>query len=390
MDDWKRNVDAAFDLSRLIETAMGLMSFPSPTGSAGEVSDWLAEQLSREGFSVTRSTSGHSTAPAVVVRLPAEVGTKTLQFNGHLDTVHLPFAAPTLNGSRLRGSGACDMKGGLAAAIEGLRILRSIESTGRGAVLLTAHDLHEAPWGDGSQLEAMIREGIHGDAVLIPEPLSDVLPLAGRGSAIWKTRLKRQGAPIHEVLRPLDQGDVLLAGANLVEKLKKYDDELRSKWDPLAGRESIFIGQFHSGEIYNQYPQECWLEGTRRWLPGNDYRQVEVELRDLCMEVAKEHKLSASGNFMFVREAFRLDPSETIVEAFQAAHRVIAGASLKTGGKPFVDDGNTFWAFGKIPAITHGPLGGGQHTTDEWVDVDDLGRVAKLYALTALSYFNRQ
>ena len=55
-----------------------------------------------------------------------------------------------------------------------------------GSVLLTAHDLHEAPWGDGRQLNQLIREGLHGDAVLLPEPICNVLPVAGRGSATWK------------------------------------------------------------------------------------------------------------------------------------------------------------------------------------------------------------
>ena len=54
--------------------------------------------------------------------------------------------------------------------------------------------------------------------------------------------------------------------------------------------------------------------------------------------------------------------------------------------KPFVDDGNSFWSLAGVPAITHGPRAGGQHTLEEWVSVDDLERVALLYAATAASY----
>ena len=68
-------------------------------------------------------------------------------------------------------------------------------------MLLTAHDLHEAPWGDGRQLDQLIREGLHGDAVLLPEPLCNVLPVAGRGSATWKVVIRREGPPVHEVMR---------------------------------------------------------------------------------------------------------------------------------------------------------------------------------------------
>ena len=73
------------------------------------------------------------------------------------------------------------MKGGVAAAVEAVRALRDAGGLAAGSILLTAHDLHEAPWGDGRQLDQLIRDGIVGDAVLLPEPLRDVLPVAGRG-----------------------------------------------------------------------------------------------------------------------------------------------------------------------------------------------------------------
>ena len=63
---------------------------------------------------------------------------------------------------------------------------------------------------------------------------------------------------------------------------------------------------------------------------------------------------------------------------------------LPEGAKPFVDDGNSFWALAGIPAITHGPRAGGQHTVSEWVEIDDLVRVAKLYAATAILFCQSQ
>ena len=59
---------------------------------------------------------------------------------------------------------------------------------------------------------------------------------------------------------------------------------------------------------------------------------------------------------------------------------------LPIGPKPFVNDGNSFSALGGVPAITHGPRAGGQHTVNEWVEIDDLVRVALLYAATAVEF----
>ena len=120
---------------RLVDTAVKLIEVPSPTGSAGAVCDRLASLLREDGFTVERREAGHDTAPAVIVRLDSGRPGRTLQFNGHLDTVHLPFVAPGQDGGNLTGSGASDMKGGMAAAIEALRVLRDTRALQGGSVV---------------------------------------------------------------------------------------------------------------------------------------------------------------------------------------------------------------------------------------------------------------
>jgi succinyl-diaminopimelate desuccinylase len=89
---------------------------------------------------------------------------------------------------------------------------------------------------------------------------------------------------------------------------------------------------------------------------------------------------------LLIRDGFAIDPADPLVSAFQNVYQAIAGAPLPTGPKPFVDDGNSFGAIAGVPAITHGPLAGGQHTVSEWVEIDDLVRIAWLYAATAVAY----
>jgi succinyl-diaminopimelate desuccinylase len=371
---------------RLLETARRLVATPSRTGEAGAAADCLARLLTEEGFAVQRPVAGHPAAPAVVAQLDSGQPGPTLQFNGHLDTVHLPFVAPAIDGDLLTGSGSCDMKGGVAAAVEALLILRDTGALRAGSVLLTAHDLHEAPWGLGQQLDQMIRDGIVGDAVLLPEPLFTHLPLVGRGAATWKATLSRPGPPVHEVMRPLNEPSVIAAGAELILRLGRLQQQLAGLTDPIAGSESVFIGQIHSGEIFNQYPQTCRLDGTRRWLPGRKRDEVEKAFRDLLREAAEQTGVTIDLDYVFIRDAFRLDPEHPAVRAFQTAHGRLSGQPLPTGPKPFCDDGNSFYGLRNVPAITHGARSGGQHTLNEWVSLTDLQRVACLYALTAVVY----
>src|SRR5262249_38957937 len=163
--------------------------------------------------------------------------------------------------------------------------------------------------------------------------------------------------------------------------------------DPRAGPASLFIGQVHSGEIYNQYPVECRIEGTRRWLPGDSHARVKAELRGLLDRVAGETGTQIESRFLLVRDAFALDEESPLVHAFQSARQAAGDPPLPFGAKPFVDDGNSFFARAGIPAITHGPAATAQgpaatgaHTVDERVPVAELERVARTYALTAVAF----
>jgi acetylornithine deacetylase/succinyl-diaminopimelate desuccinylase-like protein len=381
---WNRILQAV-DRKRLLETAVALVEVPSKTGEAGAVSDRLAQLLAKDGLQVERPIAGHAAAPAVVARHDSGKPGRTLQFDGHLDTVHLPFVPPAVADGRLTGSGSADMKAGIAAAVEALRVLLETKALDAGSILLTAHDLHETPWGDGSQLDRLLAEGYVGDAVLLPEYLNDRLAVVGRGGLVWKASIRRSGAPIHEVLRPAEPS-VISAGAKLVTALFGLNDRLATKSDPLAGSESVFIGQMHSGEIFNQYPQECRLEGTRRWLPGTRRPDVEAELHALFDDVAQATGTNVSAEFMIMRDAFRLNLDDPFVACFQQAYAATTEKPLPIGAKPFCDDGNSFWSLAGIPAITHGPTASGAHTLNEWVWIDDLVRIAGLYALTAAMY----
>jgi acetylornithine deacetylase/succinyl-diaminopimelate desuccinylase-like protein len=370
---------------RLLETARKLIAVPSRTGEARAVLDCLAGLLSAEGLTVDRPNGGYPQAPAVAVRWPGARPGRTLQFNGHLDTVHLAYVPPSVNGDLLHGSGSADMKTGTAAAVEAILALRDTDALERGSVLLTAHDLHETPWGDGRQLNALIAAGYVGDAVLLPEYLNTVLPVIGRGGFTWRVTIARPGPPIHEVMRP-PEPSVIAAGAELARRLTAHDAELAQKRDPLAGAESVFIGQIHSGEIFNQYPQMCMLEGTRRWLPGTRQADAEAGFRRVVDETARATGTTMTAELCLMRDAFRLDRENPFVTCFQGAYQSLSGTPLPIGAKPFCDDGNSFWALANIPAITHGPRAGGAHTLEEWVSISDAVRVAKLYALTAIEF----
>src|SRR4029453_12851966 len=110
------------------------------------------------------------------------------------------------------------------------------------------------------------------------------------------------------------------------------------------------------------YPKTCMLEGTRRWLPGTDPAEVEGEVRGLVGAIERDHGVAAECDWRFIRGVFPVDESDPFVAAFQECHTAVSGSPLPTGPKLFVDDGNSFSSLAGIPAMTHGPRGGGSHT----------------------------
>lgn len=384
--DVVQQVRSAVQPQRLLETAVALIEIPSPTCSAAAVADRLEQIARSDGFEVQRVEANWPDAPAVVVRHRTGQPGRTLQFDGHLDTVHLPFVPPRFENGILFGSGASDMKGGVAAALEAMRALRDTRLLHEGGVLLTAHDHHESPWGDGRQVDGLIDAGILGDGVLLPEYLCDLLPTVSRGLAVLEARFVRDGLPVHEVLGGMEAPSVIAAGADLVLRLRELDRQLQARPHASGTRASCFVGQIHGGEIFNQSPVELTVHGTRRWLAGTAAAEVQVEFEQLCREVADRHHVQAQPRWHFTKDAYELDASDPLVAAFQAAHECLAGRPLPLGPKPFVDDGNTYGARGGIPAITHGPNARGAHTLHEEVPLDELVRVAAQYALTAAAF----
>ena len=380
-------ITRAVDEKRLLDTAVSLIELPSPTLSAGAVADRLAEILVAEGFAVERPEADWPEAPAVVARLESGQPGRVLQFDGHLDTVHLPFVAPRIENGILYGSGSSDMKGGIAAFVEALRVLRDTDAIQRGGVMITAHDHHEAPWGDRRQLLALIREGYIGDGVLLPEYLGDVLPVAGRGMAVFSIEIERDGEPVHEVLRPAGLPDVVGVGAELIQRLKALCERLSAKIAPHVGSDSVFVGRMESGEIYNQSPVKCRIEGTRRWVAAGSGPKAKRELEELLAALAVESGTRVNlVDWVVPGDAFTVDEQSPLFAAFQGAHEAVTGNVLKVGAKPFIDDGNGFMNVGGVQALTHGPCATGAHTLDEEVPVAELLRVAKVYALTAFDF----
>ena len=161
----------------------------------------------------------------------------------------------------------------------------------------------------------MIREGLVGDAVLLPEYLATPLPVAGRGLAIFQATVRRDGEPVHEVLRPPGTPDVVAAGAQLVNRLHTWNEKLRENSHPLVGHDSTFVGNLQAGEIYNQSPTECFVQGTRRWVPPASSTAVQDEFSQVLAGIAAATGTEIDVEFAVQGGAYQIDSECRFVHA---------------------------------------------------------------------------
>lgn len=362
---------------RLRDLTLELVRVESPTGETRAAADLYARQLADLGMDVEVQRDAFPATPTVIGRLRGARPGPTVVLNGHLDTVPIPHGAPHVDGDRVYGRGAADMKGALACAAEAARVLGS--GVFAGELVVVAIGLHEAPGGRGEDLTHLLANGFTADYAVVCELTQPgKVVVAHMGQATAEITVSRPGMPTHELQTPPGTPHPLLAAAQAVEAIRRRNEELARVEHPLVGSETYFVGELHGGDFFNRFPATCRIVGTRRWAPGNSLAAVEAEYRALLAGVAEETGCEIELDLRLVRGEYGIDSTHELVRALQAAHEEVTGSGLEPVGWKVVADGAVFSAAG-IPTVYHGPVGSGAHADVEYMEVAELERAANVY-----------
>jgi acetylornithine deacetylase len=347
-------------------------------GGAGEreiaayVSGWA-----RTGGLEVDTLEATAGRPSVVVRARGTGGGRSLLLCGHLDTVSVEGMrepGPRIDGDRLYGRGAYDMKAGVAAALIACREAATRDLAGDVIAAAVADEEH-ASLGVQEVLET-----VRADAAIVTEPTELELVVAHQGF-VW-SEIEVRGRAAHGS-RPHLGVDAIVKSGPILTALGALDAELDARTHPLLGRGSVHASVVHGGEELSSYPARCVVGLERRTLPGESAAVVEAELAALlgaCRHADPE--LHAEARTLLVREPFEVPQDAEIVETVGAAAADVLGRPPAIGGASFWADA-AFIAAAGVPTVMFGPAGEGAHAAEEWVSIASTETVARTLVAVA-------
>jgi acetylornithine deacetylase len=311
--------------------------------------------------------------PNVVARVGSGEG-PTLVLCGHLDTVGTAGMEhafdPRVEGDRMFGRGAYDMKCGVAACMATAAELAREPFPGWLMLALVADEEYASI---GAQ--AFV-DRHRADACILTEPSEGQLVLAHKGF-LW-AEVATQGRAAHGSRWDLGDSAVARMGP-VISALDGFDREvLRARTHPMVGPASMHCAMVNGGVGLSTYAAACRLQLERRTLPGETAAGALEEIVAVVREVDDRATVTAGLS----RAPMLCPPEAPIASAVRAAASEVLGKPVREVGVQYWMDAAIFDAAG-IPTVDFGPTGAGAHETVEWVSLESVAATARVLALAA-------
>jgi succinyl-diaminopimelate desuccinylase len=329
---------------------------------AGFVKGWLeardiaCRQLTVRELPILVADVGPATGPTVVI-------------HGHIDVVpgRPGQFDPVLEGDRLFGRGAYDMKGAAAAMMLALADLRDQQDI-RVRLALVPDEETEEEFDRGT--DVLVDGGLAGDFAITGEPTDMLIGVAAKG--VLAVRVVVSGRAAH--------GSTPWEGDNAITKAFSVFRGIESlpftrQSSELFDRPSINLGRILGGDALNKVPDTCVIDVDIRYLPEQDPTAILAQIA----EIPDAQVIST-----FQRPPVEVDRESPFVRGLCAAASPHVGAEVTSVGRDGASDAVSFIRVG-VPAVEFGPVGAGHHGPEEWVSISSLAAYRRTLCDFALS-----
>jgi glutamate carboxypeptidase len=349
----------------------------TPAG-VNRVADAVVRSLADLGASVERlphqpEAGEPQLGDLVIGRLEGE-GPRVLLI-GHMDTV---FEEGTVaarpyrrDGDRALGPGTSDMKGGLLAGLHALAALQAI-GLRPAATFVANPDEEIGSTFSGPHIRRLAAEH---DAALVLEGARANGDIVSARKGIADLKIRLTGRAAHAGVEPEKGRSAILEAAHKVVALH----ELNGRWPTV----SLNTGVIRGGTRPNVVAESCILEIDLRAATVAEFDTASAAVELMAAET------TVDGVTAQIRRLASHPPMEktpAIARLADLAHAIAAEIGFElhdtaTGG---ASDANTTAAAGLPTLDGLGPIGGDDHSADEWLDLTSVvPRTTLLAALIA-------
>jgi succinyl-diaminopimelate desuccinylase len=344
----------------------------NPPGDEAAAARLVGERLEAAGFEIAAYELGPNRT-GLVARSPGGSDRPALCMTGHLDTVPLGRAewsreplAGEIDGDRLFGRGASDMKGGLAAIVVAAERLAGL---GAGDARLELVLCAGEETGCEGALQIAGADGALGraGALLVAEPTSNY-PCTAHKGVVWLDAHTR-GRTAHGSMPELGENAVY-AMARAIAKLEGF--ELPRPDHELLGNPTLNVGTVAGGMNVNSVPDAATAGIDIRTVPGLGEDEAIAAVAQLL------------GDEVRLTERVKLPPVVTdpadpwVADVYEVMAPLIGERPAPRGLAYFTDASALTPAYGSPPTIICGPGHAAQaHQTDEHCSIANLEAAAE-------------
>jgi acetylornithine deacetylase len=362
-----------------------------------------------DGHRLYRGEHNFRDRPIIWGRLSGEGKGRSLLFNGHFDTVpadpvhlwtHSPWSGDLVDG-RIYGRGACDMKGGIAAALGAIHAIAHEGKRLGGDLFVNVAPFEEVS-GIGT-LATMI-SGYRADAAVCCEPSELNVIVADRGiligqlSTVGRSAHAEVGQPHHSVGGAVSAIDKLV---DLLHQLRRLNEDWRLRPDKQHGLLTtpyVLCTVIEGGSFASNWPAVAKASLNVCYLPleadDDGYGgHVKAEIEQFVAAYAATDPWLRLHPPEIAWEAdfppAELDPHHRLVEAITATVSAEGVRGSRVVGYDTWADNATLIREGHIPTVCFGPGSIlNAHTVDESVSVAELEACARIYTHLAFRWTN--
>jgi glutamate carboxypeptidase len=336
----------------------------TPTG-VNLVADAVESSLRELGANVERfppqpSGDERQLGDLVVGRVAGE-GPRVLLI-GHMDTVFEQGTAAArpfrTEGSRALGPGVSDMKGGLLAGLHALAVLANDAPS---AVTFVANPDEEigSPFS-GPHIRRLAAEH---DVALVLEGARANGDIVSARKGIADLEVTLVGRAAHAGVEPEKGRSAILEAAHQVLAL----DALNGRWPSVT----LNVGVVRGGTRPNVVAEACLLELDLRAATVAEFEAASAEVEQIVTHPTVD---GVQASFRRIASHPPMEKSPAIARLAALATSLAAelGFEVRDAATGGASDANTTAAAGLPTLDGLGPIGGDDHSPDEWLDLDSI------------------